>query len=435
MSPKKTENEAIRRPASAMLLTTGRRGGKHIIDIHCHEYVMNEETIREKLRAVKLPDTDQDLVTANLISSIEINDGEVNVALTLEGLSLEARHAIEDEIVDSIESLDGVDEVLLDVSCGDVQAPPAPKHSEAGLTVHPAGGQSQSGAGAKPQSASQYTVKPSSSPLSGIRHIVAVASGKGGVGKSTVAVNLALALAAKGARVGICDIDIYGPSVPTLLGVAAAKPGVSADQKGFIPVDAYGLKVMSIGFLVDDDTPVIWRGPIVASVVKQFLEDVVWGELDYLVIDMPPGTGDAQLTLTQSAPLTGVVIVTTPSELALIDAIKGLQMFRKVDIPVLGLVENMSHYICGSCGHESNPFNSGGTERISKKLGIDILSKIPIDDTIQRGGDTGRPLMAVEPEGEQAKGFLTLADAVREKCPIEVKEEKKKGFLAELFGR
>ncbi len=394
---------------------------------------MNQELVRKSLSAVNLPRSEQDLVTAGVVGDIEIEGAEVTVGLTLEGLTLEARHALEDEIITAVESLEGVEEVLLDVVSGDVKAP-APVSAEAGLTVHP--GTGGGGGGARPQAGpAQYSVKPSSSPLSQVRHLLAVASGKGGVGKSTVAVNLALALAARGARVGICDIDIYGPSVPTLLGVADAKPGVSPDEKRFVPVDAYGLKVMSIGFLVDDDTPVIWRGPIVASVVKQFLEDVAWGELDYLVIDLPPGTGDAQLTLTQSAPLTGALIVTTPSELALMDAVKGLQMFRKVDTPVLGLVENMSHYICESCGHESNPFNSGGTERISKQLGIDILTQIPIDDTIQRGGDTGRPVVAISPDGPQSEAFLTLADAIRKKCPIEVEEEKKKGFLAGLFGR
>lgn len=398
---------------------------------------MNESTIKQTLATIMIPGSEKDLVTAGVVGDIEIADGEVSISLTLEGMDLQTRHTLEDEITDLLEAIDGIDEVLLDVVSSDVKTPPPPKAPEAGLTMH--GGSDTGGAagrsGGKSAEASQYSVKPSKSPLGGIRHLIAVASGKGGVGKSTVAVNLALALASRGARVGVCDIDIYGPSVPTLLGVASAKPGVSADQKGFIPVEAYGLKVMSIGFLVDDDTPVIWRGPIVASVVKQFLEDVVWGELDYLVIDLPPGTGDAQLTLTQSAPLTGALIVTTPSELALVDAVKGLQMFRKVDTPVLGLVENMSHYVCGQCGHESHPFNSGGTERVGKQLGIEVLSKIPVDDVIQRGGDTGRPVMALEPNGPQSQAFLTLADAIREKCPIEVKEEKKKGFLAELFGR
>ena len=396
---------------------------------------MTEEAVRSKLSEVEMPGSGQDLVAAGVVGEIEIEAGEVTIALSIDGLALKQRHALEDEVIAAVESLDGVDEVLLDVQSADVEATTSERAPEPGLTTHSGAGGEHSGAGGETQTSSPFSVKPPKGPLSGVRHLLAIASGKGGVGKSTVAVNLALALAARGARVGVCDIDIYGPSVPTLLGVAQAKPGVSADQKHFVPVEAYGLKVMSIGFLVDDDTPVIWRGPIVASVVKQFLDDVEWGDLDYLVIDLPPGTGDAQLTLTQSAPLTGAIIVTTPSELSLVDAVKGLQMFRKVDTPVLGLVENMSHYICESCGHKSNPFNSGGTERISAQLGVQILSKIPIDHDIQRGGDEGRPVVAVNPDGPQTQAFLSLADAVREKCPIEVTEGKKKGFLAGLFGR
>jgi ATP-binding protein involved in chromosome partitioning len=306
----------------------------------------------------------------------------------------------------------------------DLDLPPPSAPAEAGLSMHGGGEKSA-------------TVKPAKTALADVKHIVAVASGKGGVGKSTVAVNTALALAKKGAKVGICDIDIYGPSIPTLLGVAQGKPGVTADQKRFLPVEAYGLKVMSIGFLVDDDTPVIWRGPIVSSVVKQFLDDVQWGELDYLVIDLPPGTGDAQLTLSQSAPITGVVIVTTPSELALVDAIKGLQMFRKVDIPVLGIVENMSHYTCSNCGHESQPFNSGGTARIAEQFGAQIIASVPLSDAVQRGGDTGAPIMALDPDAPQGKAFLEIADGVIGKLPFGAapSEEKKKGFLAGLFKR
>jgi ATP-binding protein involved in chromosome partitioning len=390
---------------------------------------MTAEKIRALLSEIEMPGEDGGLVAAGVVGDIEIDGDEVTIVLSIDGLTLEARHTLEDEVMTAVEGLDGVADVLLDVQSADVKTPtPAAQGStEPGLTTH-----TGSSGG---QTTSPYSVKSAAGSLSGVRHLLAIASGKGGVGKSTVAVNLALALAARGARVGICDIDIYGPSVPTLLGVAQAKPGVSSDQKHFVPVEAYGLKVMSIGFLVDDETPVIWRGPIVASVVKQFLDDVEWGDLDYLVIDLPPGTGDAQLTLTQSAPLTGAIIVTTPSELSLVDAVKGLQMFRKVDTPVLGLVENMSHYICESCGHQSNPFNSGGTERISAQLGVSVLSKIPMDHDIQRGGDEGRPVVAVNPDGPQAEAFYALADAVRETCPIEVTETKKKGFLAGLFGR
>lgn len=391
---------------------------------------MDAEKVKALLTAVKLPGGGEDVVSAGRVNEIEIEGGEVTVVLTLDGFDRDARHAIEDAVLGALRGQPGVDDVLIEVELEEAPAAPAAPAGDAGVTVYGGGGGKPSGG--KPAGAQ---VKAAKTALSEVRHIIAVASGKGGVGKSTVAVNLALALKARGARVGLCDLDIYGPSVPTLMGVAQAKPGVSPSQKRFIPVDAYGVSIMSIGFLVDDDTPVIWRGPIVASVVKQFLDDVEWGALDYLVIDMPPGTGDAQLTLSQSAPLTGAVIVTTPSELALVDAVKGLQMFRKVDTPVIGLVENMSHYVCENCGHHSHPFNRGGTDRVSEQFKVGVLARVPVDDAIQRGGDTGRPVMATAPEAPQSQAFLSLADAVIEKCPFKAEEQKKKGLLASLFRR
>lgn len=381
---------------------------------------ISEERVRAVLAELKTPDG-RALLEADIVRAIELDGDEVILTLHLQDLDRDARHALEDAIYDRLVSEDGVDDVLIETEVDDLDLPPPAAPAEPGLSTH--------GGGA--------TVKPAKTALSDVKHIVAVASGKGGVGKSTVAVNTALALAKAGAKVGVCDIDIYGPSIPTLLGVAQGKPGVTADQKRFLPVEAYGLKVMSIGFLVDDDTPVIWRGPIVSSVVKQFLDDVQWGELDYLVIDLPPGTGDAQLTLSQSAPITGVVIVTTPSELALVDAIKGLQMFRKVDIPVLGIVENMSHYTCSNCGHESQPFNSGGTARVAEQFGAQIIASVPLSDAVQRGGDTGAPIMALDPDAPQGAAFRQVAAGVIAKLPFgeAPSEEKKKGFLAGLFKR
>ncbi len=374
-----------------------------------------EDHVKSLLDALPLPGDDARTVAAT-VKEVEFEDGELTVVLNLTGVDRATRHQIEDAAVKALSGQNGVDEVYVEVEVDDL--PQYETRQEPGLSVH--------GGAAAPT--------PPKKALSDVKHLIAVASGKGGVGKSTVAVNLALSLKARGARVGIVDLDIYGPSVPIQLGVASAKPGVSDDQKRFVPVEAYGLKVMSIGFLVEDDTPVIWRGPIVASVVKQFLDDVEWGALDYLVIDMPPGTGDAQLTLTQSAPITGAVIVTTPSELALVDAIKGLQMFRKVDTPVIGLVENMSHYECPECGHTSNPFNSGGTQRITEQFGVGLIASIPIDTEIQRGGDNGKPVSAVRPDSPQAAAFLSLADAVIEKVPFaETPKAEKKGFLAGLF--
>lgn len=390
---------------------------------------MDADQIRAALKVVEGPDG-TDIVEAGIVSEVEIDGGETYVVLTFDGVDRGQRHTIEDQVRNVLAHTEGAGEVVVEVEVGDLPEPPPAPVSDPGLSTHGGGG----GGGAKAK-AFGGGVTPQGA-LSQVQNLVAVASGKGGVGKSTVAVNLALALAAKGARVGLCDLDIYGPSIPMQLDVAGARPEVSSDQKSFVPIDAYGLKVMSIGFLVDDDQPVIWRGPIVASVVKQFLDDVAWGALDYLVIDMPPGTGDAQLTLSQAAPLTGAVIVTTPSELALIDAVKGMQMFRKVDTPVIGLVENMSHYVCGECGHQSNPFNSGGTARVVEQFGVPLLASIPIEDEIQRGGDEGNPVVAAHPESSSAAAFLGLADAVIEKCPYGTAEpEKKKGFLKNLFSR
>ncbi len=386
-----------------------------------------EKNVETLLAEIKWPGESKSLVDRKCIGEIEVEDREVIIELNLSGLSRTQRHELEDEVTQRVAALDGVEEVSLDVISDDVTLPePSAPRAEPGLTVTPAQTQHKA-------PTPTPTVKPAQSALSGVKNLIGIASGKGGVGKSTVAANLALALQAKGAKVGLCDIDIYGPSIPIQMGVVNAKPTVSTDHKKFVPVEAYGVKVMSIGFLVDEDTPVIWRGPIVSSVVKQFLEDVVWGELDYLVIDMPPGTGDAQLTLSQTAPLTGALIVTTPSELALVDAQKGLQMFRKVEIPVLGLIENMSHYVCESCGDKSTPFNSGGTSKLCEQFNVELLAELPLDHKIQRGGDNGKPVVSAEPESAQAKAFIALAESLIKKCPFEKTE--KKGVLSSLFGR
>jgi ATP-binding protein involved in chromosome partitioning len=241
----------------------------------------------------------------------------------------------------------------------------------------------------------------------GVTSIIAVASGKGGVGKSTTAVNLALALKDHGLRVGILDADIYGPSMPRLLGLKGQPQQISGNQ--LAPMEAYGLKVMSMGFLVDEETPMIWRGPMVMSALSQMLKDVAWGELDVLVVDMPPGTGDAQLTMAQQVPLAGVVIVSTPQDLALIDARKGLNMFRKVNVPVLGLVENMSTFVCPHCGERSDIFGHGGARSEAARLGVPFLGEVPLVPVIRETSDTGRPVIATAPTSPAAEAFRAIA--------------------------
>jgi ATP-binding protein involved in chromosome partitioning len=255
-----------------------------------------------------------------------------------------------------------------------------------------------------PSSAAQQNVK----PIQGIKNILVVASGKGGVGKSTTAANLALALAHDGAQVGLLDADIYGPSQARMMGLGGQRPQ-SSDGKTFAPLLAYNVKVMSIGLLVDDEQPMVWRGPMVTQALTQLLNDCRWGELDYLVVDMPPGTGDIQLTLSQRVPVSGAVIVTTPQDIALLDARKGLKMFEKVGVPVLGIIENMSTHVCSSCGHEEHVFGAGGGARMAAQYGVDLLAELPLDIRIREQADEGKPTLVAEPGGKLAEAYLSMA--------------------------
>jgi ATP-binding protein involved in chromosome partitioning len=248
----------------------------------------------------------------------------------------------------------------------------------------------------------------------GIKNIIAVASGKGGVGKSTTAVNLALALAAEGAAVGVLDADIYGPSQPMMLGIAGRPE--SKDGKTLEPMMGLGLQAISIGFLIDIDTPMVWRGPMVTQALEQLLKDTRWRELDYLVVDLPPGTGDIQLTLAQKVPVTGAVIVTTPQDIALIDARKGLKMFEKVGIPILGVVENMSFHVCPKCGHESHIFGSGGAEKMVRDYGTELLGQLPLDEAIRSQADSGRPTVVSDPDGAVAEIYRRIA----RRCAVKI---------------
>lgn len=396
-----------------------------------HELIDQARTL---LAQIPHPNQEGNVISTGCVDDLRIEGDQVFLTLSFkDALPRDVRHELEDKIYDALVSLEGVDDVEIEVEVPNHSTPSASSTAvEPGLTQYGSASSSKSS-----ENEALNMGAPAPKGISEVKHLIAVGSGKGGVGKSTVAANLALSLKEMGARVGLCDIDMYGPSAPILFGVTGAKVKTDADKKRFVPVEAYGIKVMSIGFLIDEETPVIWRGPIVGSIVKQFLEDTAWGELDYLIIDLPPGTGDAQLTLTQSASITGALMVTTPSELSVSDAIKGMQMFRKVDIPILGVVENMSYYVCGACGHESTPFNQGGTERMCVNFGTQVIARLPLHDETQRGGDEGRPVVISHPESAQTKAFHELAGEIAQKLPFkqEATPEKVKGLLSSIFKR
>ncbi|WP_297834281.1 iron-sulfur cluster carrier protein ApbC [Thermomonas sp.] len=266
-------------------------------------------------------------------------------------------------------------------------------------------------------------------PLPNAHNVIAIGSGKGGVGKSTIAVNLALALAAEGLKIGVLDADIYGPSVPTMLGLSG-KPD-SPDGKTIEPMRAYGIEAMSIGFLVGDDTPMIWRGPMVTQALTQLLRDTRWGDLDILVVDLPPGTGDIQLTMAQRIPVAGAVVVTTPQEVATMDARKALKMFEKVEIPVLGLVENMAAHVCSHCGHVEHIFGKGGAEWMSGQYGVPVLGSLPLEVAIREHGDAGTPIVVAEPQSAAAKAYRAAAKALLER--LKARPKVRTGIMASLM--
>jgi ATP-binding protein involved in chromosome partitioning len=270
------------------------------------------------------------------------------------------------------------------------------------------------------QNVTAHTVQKSLKRIEGIKNIIAVASGKGGVGKSTTAVNLALALAADGASVGMLDADIYGPSQPRMLGISGQPE--SPDGKTLEPMQNYDIKAMSIGFLVEEDTPMIWRGPMVTQALEQLLNDTNWGELDYLIVDLPPGTGDTQLTLSQKIPVSGAVIVTTPQDIALLDARKGLKMFEKVEVPVLGVVENMSIHICSECGHAEHIFGEGGGKRMAEESGVEYLGALPLDLTICQQADAGKPTVVAEPDSKNTELYLEISRNMAAKLAVQGKD-------------
>ena len=363
---------------------------------------LTEDDVAKALGAVKDPASQKSVTEAGMIEGLAVRGGHVTFAIEVPPERGAMAEPLRKACEDAVERLPGVLSVTAVLTAHRERgARPAPQRpGRAGPTP---GGHAHTHAHEAPNVAKG---------IAGLTSIIAVASGKGGVGKSTVAVNLALGLSALGLKTGLLDADIYGPSVPRLLSI---KEKPRSDGKTLKPIERFGLKTMSIGFLVDEDTPMIWRGPMVMSALTQMLGDVEWGPLDVLVVDMPPGTGDAQLTLAQRVPLKGAIIVSTPQDLALIDARKGLAMFRTTAVPVLGIVENMSTFVCPHCGKESHIFGHGGARDTAAQLGTDFLGEIPLVPSIRETSDAGTPIVAKEPGSPEARAFLALAERVRDK--------------------
>ncbi|QLG87312.1 iron-sulfur cluster carrier protein ApbC [Chitinibacter bivalviorum] len=335
------------------------------------------DEVKNVLAALIDPDTGKDYLTSKNVKNLVNSDGAISLDLIL-GYPAQSQFAArEAQIVAALSQISGVKSVAVKVSSV--------------ITAH--------------------AVARGIPLQKGVKNIIAVASGKGGVGKSTTSVNLALALAAEGAKVGLLDADIYGPSQPTMMGVADLHPE-SIDNKYIKPIEKYGVMNMSIGFLIDPEQPMVWRGPMVTQALTQLLNDTLWGELDYLVIDLPPGTGDIQLTLSQKVPVTGAVIVTTPQDIALLDARKGLKMFEKVGVPILGIVENMSMHVCSNCGHIEPIFGEGGGAKMSADYGTELIGKLPLDLSIRLNTDAGKPSVVAEPDGEIAAIYKAIARKV-----------------------
>lgn len=348
------------------------------------------DSVRDALSRVIDPNTGKDLVSSKSARNLKVDGGNVSLDIELGYPANSQIDAIRTMVIDAVRALPGAANVSANV--------------QVKIAAH----------------AVQRGVK----LMTNVRNIIAVASGKGGVGKSTTAVNLALALAAEGARVGLLDADIYGPSQPMMMGVSG-KPE-SHDGKTMEPLENHGVQVASIGFMIDPDQPMVWRGPIVTQALQQLLEQTNWRDLDYLVVDMPPGTGDVQLTLSQKVPVTGAVIVTTPQDIALLDARKGLKMFEKVGIPILGIVENMSMHICSNCGHAEPIFGQGGGEKMCKDFGVDFLGALPLTMSIREQADSGRPTVVADPDGQVAQIYKQIARKVAVKVAEKAKDMSSK---------
>lgn len=343
-----------------------------------------KEQVLDSIRVVKDPDLQKDIVSLGMVKEIRIEGTKVFVQVELTTPACPLKEKIKGEVHQVVASLPGAEEVTIEMTANVRRGPSALAQVN----------------------------------LPGIKNVIAVASGKGGVGKSTVCANLAIALAQSGARVGLMDADIYGPNIPLMLGISSeTRPEVTPEEK-IVPLQAYGLKMISMGVLVPPGAPMIWRGPMLHSAVTQFLQKVEWGELDYLMVDLPPGTGDVQLSLVQTVSVTGAVIVTTPQEVALLDVRKGIAMFQKTQVSILGVVENMSSFICPHCNEETPIFSQGGGKKEAERLGVAFLGEIPIDPRIRQGGDEGRPIVVAHPNSPAAKQFFQVAGALAQQVSI-----------------
>jgi ATP-binding protein involved in chromosome partitioning len=353
---------------------------------------VTQEQILTAIHPVQDPDFKRSLVELNMIKSVDVEGGNVKIHVELTTPACPLRGKIEADLREAA-AIPGVEDIDITFSSR-VRA---------------------SGRG-----------KMDATPIPGVKNTIAVASGKGGVGKSTVAVNLAVALAQDGAKVGLLDADVYGPSIPLMMGTSA-RPIMNNNK--IVPLEAFGVKIMSIGFLLDANRALIWRGPLVAQLINQFLNEVEWGDLDYLVIDLPPGTGDVQLTLVQKIPLSGAVIVTTPQDVALADAVKGIQMFQEVKTPILGIVENMSFFVCPNCGEQTEIFGFGGGERTAERYEVPLLGRIPLDTAIRQGGDIGHPIVVSEPESPPAEAFRASSREAARKLAIDAVEKPRRATI------
>ncbi len=352
---------------------------------------MDRDAVLSALRGLTLPGASSDIVADGLVSAVSVRDGQVVFAITIDPKRARELEPVRKEAERRVSVLPGVKRAIVALTAEATPSSPRPGPQQA----------------ARPR-----PTRAAGQPAPGVKHIIAVASGKGGVGKSTTAVNLALALASIGARAGILDADIYGPSLPRLLAITEKPEAAEPGSRILKPIAKYGLQAMSIGFLVEETTAMIWRGPMVMSALQQMLREVAWGDLDVLVVDMPPGTGDAQLTLAQQTPLSGAVIVSTPQDLALIDARRGIAMFRKVSIPILGIVENMSYFVCPDCGGRHDIFGHGGARTEAEKLGVPFLGEVPLDPVLRERSDAGQPIVATEPGSPHTAIYRAMAEQV-----------------------